>query len=287
VADARGAFVVLFDLPGSEVPQVLTLAARGEDGGLIRSTDRVFVMGREVAAETVAGADQPAAPENPDTAADATAADLPADTPRDTAIAETPEVPPARDEPATPAVILATEDGVRVIQPPAPEDEAPEVMANVTLDVISYDDQGEVVLTGRSKTDRHVRVYVNNKPVKTQSVAEDGSWQLSLPEVDAGRYTLRVDEIDDKGQVVSRLETPFQKEAPDKVKRETAALEPPGPDGTPKLQKVTIQKGATLWELAESRYGEGRQYWQIFRANRDQIRNPDLIYPGQIFTIPE
>jgi nucleoid-associated protein YgaU len=280
VADARGAFVALFDMPQSEVPQVLTLASRDKDGTLVQSLERVFVMGREVAEDETLADATPSAPETPDAGAGAVAPDLPRDEE-----AETSETP----EPVAPTVILSSETGVRVVQPPAPAEDAPDVMATVTLDLISYDDQGEVVLTGRSRTERHVRVYVDNKPVTTQTVAEDGSWQLSLPEVIAGRYTLRVDEIDDKGQVTSRIETPFQKEEPAKVRGQTASLgAPDGADGaTPAIGKVTIQKGATLWELAEANYGDGVKYWQIYRANRDQIRNPDLIYPGQIFTIPE
>ena len=41
------------------------------------------------------------------------------------------------------------------------------------------------------------------------------------------------------------------------------------------------------WALAAERYGDGERYLQIFNANREIIRNPDLIYPGQIFDIPE
>jgi len=39
--------------------------------------------------------------------------------------------------------------------------------------------------------------------------------------------------------------------------------------------------------LARDRYGEGLAYVKVFEANRDQIRNPDLIYPGQIFELPD
>lgn len=48
-----------------------------------------------------------------------------------------------------------------------------------------------------------------------------------------------------------------------------------------------MQPGHTLWALAQTRYGDGVKYVQIFDANKDRIRNPDLIYPGQVFVIPE
>jgi nucleoid-associated protein YgaU len=50
---------------------------------------------------------------------------------------------------------------------------------------------------------------------------------------------------------------------------------------------VTVQPGFTLWGIATERFGEGRMYVQVFEANRDSIKNPDLIYPGQVFTLPQ
>ena len=50
---------------------------------------------------------------------------------------------------------------------------------------------------------------------------------------------------------------------------------------------MTVQPGFTLWGIARSNYGRGVLYVQIYEANQDQIRDPDLIYPGQIFTIPD
>ena len=48
----------------------------------------------------------------------------------------------------------------------------------------------------------------------------------------------------------------------------------------------TVQPGNTLWAIARERYGEGIMYVMVFEANRDRIRNPDLIYPGQVFVLP-
>jgi nucleoid-associated protein YgaU len=47
-----------------------------------------------------------------------------------------------------------------------------------------------------------------------------------------------------------------------------------------------IERGDSLWELARRNYGRGTDFEAIYQANRDQIRNPDLIYPGQVFVIP-
>ena len=60
-----------------------------------------------------------------------------------------------------------------------------------------------------------------------------------------------------------------------------AAATPPAP------VTVTVQPGFTLWQIATEQLGAGVRYVQVFEANRDQIRDPDLIYPGQVFAIPE
>lgn len=51
-------------------------------------------------------------------------------------------------------------------------------------------------------------------------------------------------------------------------------------------QTYTVQKGDCLWKIAKQFYGNGSEYPKIFNANGDQISNPNLIYPGQVLTIP-
>ena len=49
---------------------------------------------------------------------------------------------------------------------------------------------------------------------------------------------------------------------------------------------MIIQPGNNLWRLSRQVYGKGIQYTVIYEANKDQIRDPDLIYPGQVFVMP-
>ena len=80
----------------------------------------------------------------------------------------------------------------------------------------------------------------------------------------------------------SRVETPFQRDYP--------RAPPPRPGqtvaGAADAVAVTVQPGSNLWTLARTHYGSGVLYTQIFTANRAQIRDPNLIYPGQIFALP-
>lgn len=59
------------------------------------------------------------------------------------------------------------------------------------------------------------------------------------------------------------------------------------PKVNPKSNRVyVVRRGDTLWAIAKKYYGSGLQYPKIFNANRDKIKNPNLIYPGQKLVIP-
>ncbi|MDR7125159.1 LysM peptidoglycan-binding domain-containing protein [Pseudotabrizicola sp. 4114] len=71
--------------------------------------------------------------------------------------------------------------------------------------------------------------------------------------------------------------------APAAVAADAAAV----PLAPPPPVTVTVQPGFTLWGIARENFGAGVMYVQVYEANRDKIRNPDLIYPGQVFAIPQ
>lgn len=74
--------------------------------------------------------------------------------------------------------------------------------------------------------------------------------------------------------------TPQTPEAP-------AAAQADAPAAAASPVTVTVQPGFTLWGIAQERYGDGVMYVQVFEANRDKIKDPNLIYPGQVFSVPE
>lgn len=192
-------------------------------------------------------------------------------------------VPAPKPEPTAVAVLRAGADGVELVQPATPVPNG-----KVVLDTISYSDSGEVLLAGRGRAGALVRVYVDNALKTEFPVAEDGRWGGALAAVEPGIYTLRLDEISASGaEVLSRLETPFKREAPEVLQPQT---QQPGqvPDQpVPLVRAVTVQKGDTLWAISQERYGSGFLYVRVFQANQDAIRDPDLIYPGQVFNLPE
>lgn len=298
-AGPDAAFAGFLDLPPSAAPRVLTLAA--PDAGAGQPVVEVLIAPQlEAAPETtapvaaapveiaaapvpeatgagdapaidttptarVAVGDEASAPMPGAEADDAGAPDVASDAAPDTAV------------PAQPGVILSDASGVRVLQAPQAVSELPPTVA---LDAITYAQDGAVALSGRGSVGTgFVRVYVNNQPVQTAEIGADGSWSADLPDVDSGVYTLRIDEIGEGGGVTSRVESPFKREDPALLaaRKETRHV----------IEAVTVQPGNTLWAIARDRYGEGVLYVRVFEANRDRIRNPDLIYPGQVFTIPD
>jgi nucleoid-associated protein YgaU len=233
--------------------------------------------------QTLAETALPPAPDTPAVTVEAEAGTVDVETepeaePPAEAVASVDVVKPETTD--APAIVLADEDGLKLLQPaPQPElvtEGSPEVVTNLVIDTITYDQAGDVALGGRGAANSFARIYVNDRPIETVQIAPDGSWTSPLAEIDAGVYRLRIDEVDADGRVTSRIETPFQREAPAVA---AEAIQRPN--------AVTVQKGFTLWAIAEDRFGSGIEYVRVYEANRDLIRDPDLIYPGQVFEIPE
>ncbi|MDX8352282.1 LysM peptidoglycan-binding domain-containing protein [Cognatiyoonia sp. IB215182] len=272
-ADATGSFVALPSAGPAEEPRRLTLLADPEGAKLGSDTSYIVAP---IAAPVVASVI--AEPET--TEEDAPEAVASAEEVLPTPVQEpTPEPEPEVVALAAPTVLEADEDGVRVVQSgtgPTPP--------NVALDAITYDPTGEVQLAGRATGDGAVQVYIDNRPITASPVLEGGDWQIDLPEIDTGVYTLRIDELDTAGEVVSRIETPFRREEAADVAAVLA--EETDKEGF-EVAVRTVQPGATLWAIAEENLGSGILYVEVFEANADLIRDPDLIYPGQIFRIPE
>jgi len=125
--------------------------------------------------------------------------------------------------------------------------------------------------SGQAAGSAAVRIYLDDTPLGATQADGRGQWLLAPQAVDLaqGRHTLRADQIDAQGKVAFRVEVAFVHEA---VSGE---------------QTVTVQPGNSLWRIARRLYGEGGDYTLIFQANKDQIRDPNLIYPNQVLTLPK
>lgn len=172
--------------------------------------------------------------------------------------------------PGGPVVVLVppTQLPPRVLQGPAP---APQ--QGLALGQVDYDDAGAIRFAGTAAPNATVRLYVNDRHAGDVQADQQGRWALApQEEVAIGRHRLRLDQLASAGAVSARIELPFQR---DQL-----------PEGMIPEGRVVVQPGHNLWRLARSTYGRGTQFTVIFEANREQIRNPNLIFPGQVFAVP-
>jgi nucleoid-associated protein YgaU len=177
---------------------------------------------------------------------------------------------PQADAESAPVLVKPGPEGVTLLQPAAADSSA-----GIVLDRITYSDRGDMIAAGRGRPGAVIRVYANAELKATVTCDADGLWEAQIPaEAAKSAQLLRFDEIGPGGEVLSRLETPFEYSPMASVQEVRA-------------RKIVVQKGDYLWKFAEQYYGQGWRYSVIFSANADLIRDPDLIYPGQVFTVPE
>ena len=197
-------------------------------------------------------------------------------------VAKAPEQPIQEEEAQqedTPTVMIADVSGVKIVSKAPASAQNPEIF----LDTISYDDKGALTLAGRGVPSGLVRLYLNNAVIGETTTDALGAWSYDASAIEPGVYTLRIDQLNaDASKVLARMETPFKREARSKLQEQLSAAESPA-----RINVVTVQPGNTLWGISRERYGQGILYVQVFEANRDKIRDPDLIYPGQVFNLPD
>ncbi len=144
----------------------------------------------------------------------------------------------------------------------------------VSLDSVDYDEKGDLILSGRADVGATINIYVDNKSVGVAIGDPAGTWQLRPGSaVSSGDHRLRVDQLGTDGKVAHRIELPFTRAEPEQTKLAEG--------------QVIVQPGNSLWRIARRKYGQGLLFTVIYEANRGQIRDPDLIYPGQIFALPK
>ncbi len=156
----------------------------------------------------------------------------------------------------------------------SPSGDADRAKSGPGIETLDYGTEGRISLGGHAAPAARLEVYIDNRRVAGATADAAGQWSIRSDEpVEIGRHVARVDQLDRWGKVLARAEVPFVRSAP------IAGL-PPG-------MVALVQPGNSLWRIARRTYGEGLRYTLIFEANRDQIRDPDLIYPGQAFVLPK
>ena len=185
----------------------------------------------------------------------------------------------------------------------------------VVVEAVEIEPGGKFHVSGQARPGAALRLYLNDSFVTSVTAGADGRFAVTINEgVAPGSYRVRLDEVgSNSGAVRARAEVPFN--VPDTVTASgvgagdslqadrhcrctTAAAggrrrrpscrtgASPSTVVVPKIATTTVSRGDSLWRLSQLSYGAGTRYAVIYKANREQIRNPNLIYPGQIFVVP-
>ena len=145
-------------------------------------------------------------------------------------------------------------------------------LAALAIEAVDYDAFGKFSVSGKADPGATVQLYLDNKMVGKATAGEDGNWAMEpTARMSQGEHTLRADQLGNTNNVLARVERPF-------------TLDPAQANLKP--GEVTVIVGNSLWRIARRAYGEGLLYTTIYEANRENIKDPNLIYPGQIFALP-
>jgi nucleoid-associated protein YgaU len=265
-ADGRGEWVILPSDPLAPGARELSLLARAPGGDTVAGEETVLLVvpeppGSGAAVASLGGASQAAgAPSAGSAASSGPLAML---------------LPPASAPNAAPRLLQSGNNGAASAADAAAGGAASPRQQRLGLDVVDYDDAGSMRFAGSAAPGATVRVYVGPQMVGEATADTGGRWHLTPDDQPSvGRHTLRLDQIASAdGSVSARVEVPFQR---DRLSEEAVQ------DG-----RLVVQPGQNLWRIARHAYGRGVRYTVIYAANRDTIRDPGLIYPGQVFTVPD
>jgi nucleoid-associated protein YgaU len=217
----------------------------------------------------------------------------------------------ARDE-GSDALATAQAETNAAAAAPAVSPRSPDTDESVPVfDIARIERTGDAVIAGRAAPGAIVELLRNGERHDRAVADQSGQFVMVPPRLPPGDYelTLRSREPDGKqatskqsvvvalaevesssGTVRSRAEMPFN--VPETVVANRSVLDQAvgssqaHQPSQPKIATTVVSRGDSLWRISRVTYGEGMRYAVVYKANQDQIRNPNRIYPGQIFVLP-
>ncbi len=272
-SDRDGEWVIILDRAMPPGTRELNLVARLSTGQTVESEQSVLIVVPEYTGLPMSPGKQ-----EPQT---------PADKPRPEDGKDEPSAPPEEAKPPGPvALLLIKKPGglSRLLQKPEPAKGLSQ--SELSIDKVDFDDKGRFAVSGSGAIGTKVRAYFDNKLIGEVTVGDRNNWSVQ-PDftADDRPHMLRVDQVEDDGVVVARIEVPFNPERLVLVDPNDKNLVSKGENT--KAPRIVVKPGENLWQIARKAYGEGTKYTVIYRANRSQIRDPMKIYPGQILELPK
>jgi len=265
-----------FDIVSIDPRGQAVIAGRAAPGDRVRVLDGDKPIGEVTAdarGEWVLVPDAPIAPGDRQLSLEATGRDGgPARRSRDV-VALSVGQPAAGDKDRSSSLaVLLPGDGnapARILQRPG----APGEASALGLEAAEYGGTDQLLLSGHADPGARLNVYAGNRLLGTATADSAGKWSLAAAyRQPMGAVELRLDQLAADGSVARRAAAPFSLPAGTAIR-----------DGN----TYVVQHGNSLWRIARQVYGHGIRYTTIYDANRDQITDPERIYPGQQFKLPK
>ena len=142
----------------------------------------------------------------------------------------------------------------------------------IAILAITHDTKvGQLVLSGRAHNGVQINAGFTGKETSSTKIIND-EWNLSIPgKLIAGKQKIFAVLLGKDGKVLSENSIIISGKIIQNANGKTF---------------VVVQKGDALWNIAYQRLGVGNRYIDIVKLNKNKITNPDLIYPKQLFIIP-
>ena len=140
----------------------------------------------------------------------------------------------------------------------------------LSLDIAEYLDEDSLMLTGRTKPNAKVKLFFSDNFIKDSTSDNRGVWKVELKNFEFTNNNLIVT-TEIEGQKIKLKTKIFEKKIDPNFIFE---------------KEVVVKNGNSLWRIARKTLGGGVYYSEIYKSNMKEIENPDLIFPGQVFNIP-
>ena len=145
-----------------------------------------------------------------------------------------------------------------------------EKILGLSLDIVEYLDNDSLNLSGRTKPSSLISLFFSNNFINDTQSDRYGNWKIELKNFKLTDNNLMITtEID--GQKIKLKTKIFDKKIDPNFILE---------------KEITVKDGNSLWRIARKTLGGGIYYSEIYKNNINEIKNPDLIFPGQVFNIP-
>ena len=144
----------------------------------------------------------------------------------------------------------------------------------ITLDVLSYTPPGLIILSGRTISNTEIEIFKSSEALGKTKSNENGTWKFIIKKNDYSNEEISLKtKINGETLILTYNQADIQR----RFKKTNFQFYD---------DRIIVKEGNSLWRIARKTLGGGIHYTEIYKNNLSKIKNPNLIYPGQVFNIP-